>query len=241
MAGWLRTPNGIRTRVTALKGRRPRPLDDGGSTPPEGRRDTVAAAPPPPNPEVSSAVDEASPLPIRLGYAPHEALGDRVAGAPPCWPPGAAAHDSAARRRASSVAPTDLPPCEEVYAEGNEITGSATSASPASRARTWSRPGPSASSASTGAPPLQRPGLGLRRRADDASRPRTTLQDARGRGRRVPGAGPGGARPPEPRLSSRRRYSGRPAGRVVRASGSAAAGRCSSASTTCDSSQPRYS
>src|SRR5699024_7931959 len=25
-----RTPNGIRTRVTALKGRRPRPLDDGG-------------------------------------------------------------------------------------------------------------------------------------------------------------------------------------------------------------------
>src|SRR5579864_9723622 len=27
-----RTPNGIRTRVTALKGRRPRPLDDGGST-----------------------------------------------------------------------------------------------------------------------------------------------------------------------------------------------------------------
>jgi hypothetical protein len=26
------TPNGIRTRVTALKGRRPRPLDDGGST-----------------------------------------------------------------------------------------------------------------------------------------------------------------------------------------------------------------
>ena len=24
------TPNGIRTRVTALKGRRPRPLDDGG-------------------------------------------------------------------------------------------------------------------------------------------------------------------------------------------------------------------
>ena len=26
----LRTPNGIRTRVTAVKGRRPRPLDDGG-------------------------------------------------------------------------------------------------------------------------------------------------------------------------------------------------------------------
>src|SRR5579863_2199690 len=26
------TPNGIRTRVTALKGRRPRPLDDGGWT-----------------------------------------------------------------------------------------------------------------------------------------------------------------------------------------------------------------
>ena len=26
----LRTPNGIRTRATALKGRRPRPLDDGG-------------------------------------------------------------------------------------------------------------------------------------------------------------------------------------------------------------------
>jgi integrase len=27
----LRTPNGIRTRVTALKGQRPRPLDDGGA------------------------------------------------------------------------------------------------------------------------------------------------------------------------------------------------------------------
>lgn len=27
----ISTPNGIRTRVTALKGRRPRPLDDGGS------------------------------------------------------------------------------------------------------------------------------------------------------------------------------------------------------------------
>lgn len=26
----LRTPNGIRTRATAVKGRRPRPLDDGG-------------------------------------------------------------------------------------------------------------------------------------------------------------------------------------------------------------------
>ena len=26
----MRTPNGIRTRATALKGRRPRPLDDGG-------------------------------------------------------------------------------------------------------------------------------------------------------------------------------------------------------------------
>src|SRR5699024_6188673 len=28
---WGRTPNGIRTRVTAVKGRGPRPLDDGGS------------------------------------------------------------------------------------------------------------------------------------------------------------------------------------------------------------------
>jgi hypothetical protein len=27
---FLRTPNGIRTRATAVKGRRPRPLDDGG-------------------------------------------------------------------------------------------------------------------------------------------------------------------------------------------------------------------
>src|SRR5690625_4326191 len=27
---WIRTPNGIRTRVTAVKGRGPRPLDDGG-------------------------------------------------------------------------------------------------------------------------------------------------------------------------------------------------------------------
>ena len=33
---WLRTPNGIRTRVTALKGRRPRPLDDGGSNSADG-------------------------------------------------------------------------------------------------------------------------------------------------------------------------------------------------------------
>jgi integrase len=32
-AGVYRTPNGIRTRVTALKGRRPWPLDDGGSNP----------------------------------------------------------------------------------------------------------------------------------------------------------------------------------------------------------------
>src|SRR5690242_19671532 len=31
---WLvRTPNGIRTRVSALKGRYPRPLDDGGGNP----------------------------------------------------------------------------------------------------------------------------------------------------------------------------------------------------------------
>ena len=30
MQGLLRTPNGIRTRATAVKGRRPRPLDDGG-------------------------------------------------------------------------------------------------------------------------------------------------------------------------------------------------------------------
>ncbi len=30
---WLRTPNGIRTRATAVKGRRPRPLDDGGPCP----------------------------------------------------------------------------------------------------------------------------------------------------------------------------------------------------------------
>ncbi len=28
----LSTPNGIRTRVTCVKGRRPRPLDDGGRT-----------------------------------------------------------------------------------------------------------------------------------------------------------------------------------------------------------------
>ena len=27
----ISTPNGIRTRVTGVKGRRPRPLDDGGS------------------------------------------------------------------------------------------------------------------------------------------------------------------------------------------------------------------
>ena len=30
LACGTRTPNGIRTRATALKGRRPRPLDDGG-------------------------------------------------------------------------------------------------------------------------------------------------------------------------------------------------------------------
>ena len=32
-AARLRTPNGIRTRVSALKGRDPRPLDDGGEVP----------------------------------------------------------------------------------------------------------------------------------------------------------------------------------------------------------------
>src|SRR5688572_11267309 len=30
---WCRAPNGIRTRASALKGRRPRPLDDGGPAP----------------------------------------------------------------------------------------------------------------------------------------------------------------------------------------------------------------
>ncbi len=30
---WCRAPNGVRTRVSALKGRRPRPLDDGGVSP----------------------------------------------------------------------------------------------------------------------------------------------------------------------------------------------------------------
>ena len=34
----LRTPNGIRTRVTCVKGRRPRPLDDGGSRAARARR-----------------------------------------------------------------------------------------------------------------------------------------------------------------------------------------------------------
>ena len=42
------TPNGIRTRVTALKGRRPRPLDDGGSCR-EGSV-TIAGAPSAPSP-----------------------------------------------------------------------------------------------------------------------------------------------------------------------------------------------
>ena len=37
------TPNGIRTRVTSLKGRRPRPLDDGGLT---RDRDRVTVAAP---------------------------------------------------------------------------------------------------------------------------------------------------------------------------------------------------
>ena len=36
----LRTPNGIRTRATAVKGRGPRPLDDGG----QSHRDVAAAA-----------------------------------------------------------------------------------------------------------------------------------------------------------------------------------------------------
>ena len=36
------TPNGIRTRVTALKGRRPRPLDDGGL--PDGPGHLIARA-----------------------------------------------------------------------------------------------------------------------------------------------------------------------------------------------------
>jgi hypothetical protein len=47
-------PNGIRTRVAALKGRNPRPLDDGGASasralliplPPEGSRDSIATHP----------------------------------------------------------------------------------------------------------------------------------------------------------------------------------------------------
>src|SRR4249919_1382051 len=47
----LRTPNGIRTRATAVKGRRPRPLDDGGFKPGHlwretaGDRTTIGAAP----------------------------------------------------------------------------------------------------------------------------------------------------------------------------------------------------
>ena len=49
-----RTPNGIRTRVTCVKGRRPRPLDDGGRTSlragshyqrPKGTRHSSDAAP----------------------------------------------------------------------------------------------------------------------------------------------------------------------------------------------------
>jgi hypothetical protein len=35
------TPRGVRIPVTAVKGRRPRPLDDGGSSPPEGYRVAV--------------------------------------------------------------------------------------------------------------------------------------------------------------------------------------------------------
>ena len=47
---YLRTPNGVRTRVTALKGRRPRPLDDGGSrnpvcTGPLGTHESIREAP----------------------------------------------------------------------------------------------------------------------------------------------------------------------------------------------------
>src|ERR671916_2041704 len=47
------TPNGIRSRVTALKGRRPGPLDDGGSTPPAERRNTLPADSRLPNLDVS--------------------------------------------------------------------------------------------------------------------------------------------------------------------------------------------
>ncbi len=39
----FRTPNGIRTRVTALKGRRPRPLDDGGR--PSGATQVISFVP----------------------------------------------------------------------------------------------------------------------------------------------------------------------------------------------------
>ena len=38
------TPNGIRTRVTGVKGRRPRPLDDGGSYPDKAEHDSSGAA-----------------------------------------------------------------------------------------------------------------------------------------------------------------------------------------------------
>ena len=46
---WCRAPNGIRTRASALKGRRPRPLDDGGVTPertgPRGQPKEYSQAP----------------------------------------------------------------------------------------------------------------------------------------------------------------------------------------------------
>ena len=43
----LRTPNGIRTRVSALRGRCPRPLDDGGKFPADARNAVVLCCVPP--------------------------------------------------------------------------------------------------------------------------------------------------------------------------------------------------
>ncbi len=66
-----RTPNGIRTRVTALKGQRPRPLDDGGSTPPGGASGHISSQPSP-SKSGGGVVRSGVPVSPRLGYAPHE-------------------------------------------------------------------------------------------------------------------------------------------------------------------------
>src|SRR3954447_14114722 len=64
----MRAPNGVRTRATALKGRRPGPLDDGGSCSP-GAGETIHAARASPRQGAGCCQDRRVRLPSRLAPA----------------------------------------------------------------------------------------------------------------------------------------------------------------------------